>query len=143
MIRRFSHAGLVVRDIKATIELYTELFGLQPWSHGVLEIPEVGAKIFTFVIGDNLLELMEPTDNEMPMGKFLRERGEGLYHINLRVGDLDAAVRSLRGKGAIVEDPIQVLSVPWKSKIAWVSPQSVNGAIIELVERPRSGGPNP
>ena len=136
MIKKFTHVGLVVKDINKAIDLYSKAFGFQPGPFGVMEIPEQGIKNFALMIGKNFIELLEPTDPQMRIGKFLKERGEGLYHISFRVDDLSAEVQSLREKGIIVEGPMPIPSLPYEVRVAWVDPQSVNGAIIELVEHP-------
>ena len=143
MIKKFTHAGLVVRDINKAIDLYSKAFGFEPGPFGVLQIPELGIKSFALIIGKNFIELLEPTDPKRPIGKFLKERGEGLYHISFSVDDLNTEVQSLREKGIIIEDPRSVSSLPFLSRIAFVDPQSVNGAIIELVEHPAGLAPKP
>jgi methylmalonyl-CoA/ethylmalonyl-CoA epimerase len=135
MIEYFSHVGHVVKDINKGINLYTNLLGFNPGQGRISEMP--GGKAFMIPIGNNFVELIEPTDSEHRVGKFLEKHGEGLFHISLRVSDLSEEVKLLRAKGIIVEDPREITSLPSRPKIAFIDPQSVFGAFIELAENPR------
>lgn len=139
MIEYFTHVGHIVRDIDKGIDLYTRVLGFKPRSSGVGQIP--GGKAFMVAVGNNSIELIEPTDSEHRVGKFLQQHGEGWFHISFRVSDLNKEVQSLREQGITVEDPREISTLPSRPKIAFVDPQSVYGAIIELAEGP--GGPAP
>ncbi|MFC1993173.1 VOC family protein [Chloroflexota bacterium] len=136
MIKKFTHVGIVVKDINHAIDLYSKAFGFEPGPFGMMEVPEIGVKNFSLIIGRNFIEFMEPTNFDMPIGKFLKERGEGVYHISFSVDDIKEQVNSLRQNGVTVEDPWEVPSIPYQVKVAWVDPKSVNGVNIELVELP-------
>ena len=83
-------------------------------------------------VGNNNIELIEPTDSEHRVGKFLEEKGEGLFHLSCRVSDIDSAVKSLRKKGISVEDPRHFLASRTGPRIAFLDPASTCGAYIEL-----------
>ncbi len=134
MIEYYSHVGHVVRDIDKAIYLYTQVFGFKAQG-GVSQIP--GGKAFMVPVGHNAIEIIQPTDSEHRVGKFLEQHGEGFFHLSCRVSDLSAEVKSLRAKGLIVEDPREVTTLPSRPKIAFIDPQSVFGAYIELAEDPR------
>jgi methylmalonyl-CoA epimerase len=139
MIECYTHVGHIVRDINKGIDLYTRIFGLKPGASSVGQIP--GGKAFMIPVGNNSIELIEPTDSEHRVGKFLEKHGEGWFHLSFQVDDLNAEVQSLRQKGIIVEDPREVTTLPSRPRIAFVDPQSVYGAIIELAENPRRPSP--
>ena len=142
MIEGYSHVGHIVRDINKGIDLYTRVFGLKPRSSDVMQIP--GGKAIMISVGNNGIELIEPTDSEHRVGKFLEEKGEGLFHLSCRVADIEAAVKSLREKGISVEEPRYILpSRPTGPRIAFIDPKSVYGAFIELAENPRRDAPKP
>ncbi len=134
MIERFTHIGHVVRDINKGIELYTAGFGFRPHSKGVMSIP--GGKAFMVAVGNNLIEIIEPTDSKHRVGRFLEKRGEGLFHISFRVDDLDSEVHLLRERGLRLENPREITTLPTCPKISFVDPDSTYGAIIELAEEP-------
>lgn len=135
MIESYSHIGHVVRDISKGIDLYTKVFGLTPRG-GMTQIP--GGKALMIPVGNNAIELIEPTDSEHRVGQFLERHGEGWFHLSFRVDDLGAQVQSLRQHGIIVEDPREVTTLASRPRIAFIDPQSVYGAVIELAERPRA-----
>jgi methylmalonyl-CoA epimerase len=137
MIQRFTHVGHVVRDIDKAIELYTRRLGFPAISVQVGRIP--GGKAFMVGVGSQSIELIEPTDSEHRVGKFLETRGEGWFHVSFRCDDIEAQVRSLRQNGITVEDPRFFSPARTGPRIAFVDPQSVMGAVIELNEEARPG----
>ena len=130
MIEYYSHVGHIVRDINKGIDLYTKILGLKARSSDVMQIP--GGRAFMIAVGNSGIELIEPTDSEHRVGKFLKEKGEGLFHISCRVADIDAAVKLLREKGIKVEDPRFILPSRPGPRIAFLDPESTCGAYIEL-----------
>ena len=143
MITKLDHVSILVPDIEKALNLFTTVFGLRPWKYGVTEVPEEGIKSVIIPVGKGNLEsieLLEPIDSQSPYGRFLQERGEGLYHISLLVDNLDAEVKSLRDKGVSVDEAYQLPpSFPIPARIAWVDPKSAFGVTIELVELPAKG----
>jgi methylmalonyl-CoA/ethylmalonyl-CoA epimerase len=132
MIRRLTHIGHIVKDLDQAIALYTTAFGFKLASSGVKTIP--GGKACMVEAGDILVELIQPTDSDHRVGRFLQQRGEGLFHLSFRVDDLNAEVRALREMGIVVEDPRTISTLPSRPRIAFIDPQSVHGVIIELAE---------
>ncbi len=132
MIEGLSHVGHIVRDMNRGIDLYTRIFGLKPQSNNITQIP--GGKAFMIPIGNNSIELIEPTDSEHRVGQFLERHGEGWFHISFQVDNLQAEVQSLRQQGIIVEDPREITTLPSRPRIAFIDSKSVYGAIIELAE---------
>jgi len=130
VIEYYSHIGHIVKDINKGIDFYTRVLGLKARSSDVMQIP--GGKAFMITVGNNGIELIEPTDSEHRVGMFLEERGEGLFHLSCRVADIDAAVKSLREKGVSVEDPRFILPSRPGPRIAFLDPESACGAHIEL-----------
>ncbi len=132
MIKSYTHVGHIVRDISKGIDLYTRIFGLIPRSNSINQIP--GGKAFMIPIGNNSIELIEPTDSEHRVGKFLERHGEGWFHISFRVDNIKDEVQSLRQQGITVEDPREITTLASRPKIAFIDPKSVYGAVIELAE---------
>ena len=136
IIKSYSHVGHIVKDINKGIDLYTRVFGLKPRSSDIMLIP--GGKAFMISVGNNAIELIEPTDSEHRVGKFLEKHGEGIFHLSCKVDDIDAAVKSLREKGVSVEDPRFILPTQTEGpKIAFLDPESAYGAYIELAQEPK------
>ena len=132
MIEYYTHIGHVVRDIDRAVELYTGVLGLKGRSSQIGQIP--GGKAFMIGVGNQSIELIQPTDSDHRVGKFLEQHGEGWFHVSFRVDNIDAEVQSLRKSGLVVEDPRFFTPTRTGPRIAFVDPRSVCGAVIELNE---------
>ena len=134
MITRISHVGVAVRNIEEAVSVYTNLLGLKPPPAGIVELPEIGVRSALFPIGDNYIELIEATDPQSEVAKLLEERGEGLLHIAVEVDDIDAEVKSLRARGAEVQE-IPPLGPIITYKSAIVTRECAKGVPLELVPK--------
>ncbi|HYE93525.1 MAG TPA: VOC family protein [Terriglobales bacterium] len=114
--------SVVVRDLEAAVKRYTELFGLTV--HKRHESKEFGFKNAILPLGKGHIELMEPTDPNKPVGKFLAKKGEGVYLIGFDTEDVAGGVKHLKEKGVRVDDR--------RPDIAWVHPAETNGLFVEL-----------
>jgi methylmalonyl-CoA/ethylmalonyl-CoA epimerase len=117
--------SLVVKDLEAAVKKYTELFGLTV--HSRSESKEFGFKNAILPLGIGHIELMEPTDPNKPVGKFLARKGEGVYLIGFEADDIPGSVKHLKAQGARVDDR--------RPNIAWVHPGETNGLFVELRHR--------
>src|SRR5664280_80381 len=80
------HIGIAVSNLAAAINLYESLFGLK--CYNIEEVPDQKVKTAFFKVGDTKIELLESTDPESSIGKFIATRGEGIHHIAFAVDDL-------------------------------------------------------
>lgn len=119
--------SVVVRDLEAAIERYTTLFGLRVHHRG--ESQEFGFKNAILPTGIGHIELLQPTDPDKPVGRFLAKHGEGVYLVGFECRDIPGAVRHLRTHGVAVDDR--------RGDIAWVHPRAAHGLFVELRERER------
>jgi methylmalonyl-CoA/ethylmalonyl-CoA epimerase len=117
--------SVVVRDLEKAITRYTELFGLTVHKRG--ESKEFGFKNAILPLGAGHIELMEPTDPNKAVGKFLAKRGEGVYLIGFETEDIPGGVKHLKSMGARVDDR--------RDEIAWVHPGETPGLFVELRKR--------
>ena len=119
--------SVVVRDLDAAAARYTRLFGLR-------EHRRSESKDFVFAhsrvpLGAGHIELLQPTDANKAVGKFLARRGEGVYLVGFECADIPGAVTQLRINGAQVDHP--------RPDIAWVHPREAHGLFVELRHRER------
>ena len=149
MSHRISHAGLLVPDIERAAEVWTDVFGLEPWALGVWHAVEEGVRTLMLPVGESAgVELLETADPDTPFQQ-ARDAGRGLYHMSLRVADLDETVRRLRGEELWVQ--VRPAGEVVRLRRGWVDPASACGAHIELVDEreilalglPASGPPPP
>jgi methylmalonyl-CoA/ethylmalonyl-CoA epimerase len=125
------HIGIAVRDLKSAIEFYENVIGLK--CYRIEEIPEQRVKTAFFIIGQTKIELLESTDPEGPIGKFIEKRGEGLHHLAFAVKNIEKQL-----KRAEIQNVNLIDHKPRKGAegldIAFLHPKSTSGVLIELCE---------
>ena len=131
MIKKIEHIGVAVANIEKSVHIFRDLLGIP--LEKVYESDAIKTKIAFFPLGDSTIELIEPMDPSSPAAKFIEKRGEGIHHICLGVEDIEAALREFEAKG------IELLNkTPRKTAdgriIAFLSPKSTNGVLIELMQ---------
>src|SRR5271163_2463934 len=100
------HLGIAVRSIDGALQFYRDQLGLEVSLRETVEPEKVNVAMLA--LGDPRIELLEPTEPDSVIGKFLDKRGEGLHHIAIRVPDLSASVEKLRASGArLLNEPRQ------------------------------------
>ena len=117
--------SIVVRDLEAAVERYTRMFGLTVHHRG--ESKEFGFKNAILPTGIGHIELLQPTDADKAVGRFLARHGEGVYLVGFECRDIPDAVKHLRKEGARVDHR--------QPEIAWVHPQDAHGVLVELRHR--------
>ena len=128
---KLHHVGVAVDDMDAAIELYRSAFGAELLHRAVNESEGLEAAFMR--AGDGEVELMRPTRDDSPVGKFVAKRGPGLHHVAYAVSDIDAALAQAREAGLqlIDETPRRGMH---GTRIAFIHPKSVGGVLTELVE---------
>lgn len=126
---RIAHVGIAVRALDDMLSFYRDVLGL---ADVALEDAD-GARIAGFATGESLVELLEPTTPDSPVGKFLGARGPGLHHICFAVDDLDAALERCRAAGIRLIDETPRLGAEGK-RIAFLHPRTTGGVLVELTE---------
>lgn len=132
MVKSVDHIGIAVADLEESLKLYTETFGLELQGTEVVEEQKV--KVAFLPIGDTEIELLESTDPEGPIAKFIEKRGQGIQHIALRVDDIDAALDKMRAEGIRLIDEKPRYGAGG-ARIAFLHPKATGGVLIELCER--------
>ena len=137
MLNKIYHLGYAVEDIEAASRFYSENFGAEPTEPEV--VGEQGVIATMFRVGESMVELVQPTRPDSPVGRFLERRGEGVHHVAYQVDDLETALRELKKNGVeiIDEEPRRGAG---GTRIAFIHPKSAFGVLTELVELPKSGG---
>jgi methylmalonyl-CoA/ethylmalonyl-CoA epimerase len=127
------HIGIAVKNLEEGIKFYEEVLGLKCYS--VEEIEDQKVKTAFFQIGQTKIELLESTDPEGPIGKFIEKSGEGIHHIAFATNKLNSSLKELKGKGVklIDENPRQGAE---GLNIAFLHPKTAHGVLIELCEHP-------
>jgi methylmalonyl-CoA/ethylmalonyl-CoA epimerase len=131
MIKKINHIAMAVKDLDQAAKFYQNTLGL-PLS-GIEVVAEQKTKVGFLKIGESNIELVQPAEPGSPLDKFLETRGPGIHHICLEVDDIEAEIKSLLDKGAVMIDQKPRLGAH-HSKVAFIHPKSSNGILIELVE---------
>ena len=124
-----AHIGIAVTDISAALAFYQDILGA---TTKPVEDTD-GAAIVSLPFGGTDLELLEPRDNEGPVGRFIAKRGPGIHHICFRVTDLDAALERCRNRGYHLVDDRPREGAHGR-RIAFLHPKSTSGILLELTE---------
>jgi methylmalonyl-CoA/ethylmalonyl-CoA epimerase len=128
--RGVHHVGVAVADLDAAIATYTTLLGAT-LEHRSL-VADQGVEAASLLVGGSRVELLAPTGEDTPVGRFLAKRGEGMHHVAYEVEDVEAALRGLESAGAelIDEHPRHGL---FGLQVAFVHPSAVHGVLTEVV----------
>jgi methylmalonyl-CoA epimerase len=130
--RGIHHLGVAVEDLDVALSTYERLFGAELEHRAT--VPEQGVEAAAVLVGEGRVELLEPLEEDTPVGRFLSKRGPGMHHVAYEVEDVRAAVASLAEAGAelIDEQPREGL---FGLQVAFIHPDSVHGVLAEVVSR--------
>ena len=131
--RGIHHLGVAVADLDEALATYERLFGATV-EHRATFL-EQGVDAASVLVGSGRVELLSPTGDDTPVGRFLAKRGPGMHHVAYEVADVAVALRQLTSVGAelIDEEPRPGL---FGLQVAFVHPDAVHGVLTEVV----SGG---
>lgn len=129
MIQRIDHLGIAVRSLDETVPYYENALGLR-CEHRE-EVASQKVRTAFFRCGEVHLELLEPTDEESPIAKFLQKNGEGIHHVAFATDDISGQLGRARGAGVrlIHEQPIEGAA---NKLVAFLHPKSTHGVLTEF-----------
>jgi len=130
LITRIDHIGIAVKSIEDALKLYTDALGLEVKDIEIVEAQKVRTAIIP--VGESKIELLESTDPEGVIARYIEKRGEGLHHLALAVGNIEQALDDLQRKEVSLIDEKPRDGVEG-SRIAFLHPKAA-GVLIELVE---------
>jgi len=130
LIKKINHIGIAVNSIEDALKLYTDALGLKVEDIEIMEAQKVRTAIIP--VGESKIELLESTDPEGVIAKYIEKRGEGLHHLALEVSDIQQALDTLREKGIQLIDERPRRGVKG-TRIAFLHPKQTK-VLIELVE---------
>lgn len=129
---QIDHLGIAVNNLDETLQFYHEILGLP--LKGIEEVPQQKVRVAFLPTGESKFELLEPTDPESPIAKFIEKRGTGIHHIALRVDDVQAEFERMKALGVrfIGEKPTLGAG---GAKIIFIHPKATSGVLLELCEK--------
>ncbi len=131
LLTEIDHVAIAVRDIDAAIAWYEEVFGAVVVHRE--EVLSDGVDEALIKVADSYIQLLTPTREDSPVGKYLAKNGEGLHHVAYRVDDCAIALDALKASGARVIDEAPRPGSRGTT-VAFVHPKASFGTLIELVQ---------
>ena len=131
-IKHIDHIGIAVRSIEEGGKFFTDILGLKLQKLETVEEQKV--KTGFFPITGSELELLESTEPDGPVAKFIEARGEGVQHIAFRVENIDGALKELKEKGVRLIDQ-EPRKGAGGARIAFIHPKETHGVLVELCEK--------
>lgn len=130
-LSHIEHIGIAVKNLEESIQFYENVLGLK--CYAIEEVKDQRVKTAFFMVGQTKIELLESTDPEGPIGKFIEKRGEGVHHLAFAAQGIEGALDELNEKGVLLID-----KTPRKGAegldIAFLHPKSTHGVLMELCE---------
>lgn len=130
-LTHIEHIGIAVKSLEEAIPFYENVLGLK--CYAIEEVKDQKVKTAFFKVGQTKIELLESTDPEGPIGKFLANRGEGIHHIAFAVKNLAACLKEAEEKGVRLID-MQPRKGAEKLDIGFLHPRSTFGVLTEFCE---------
>ena len=128
-LTHIEHIGIAVKNLDESIKFYENVFGLK--CYAVEEVIDQKVKTAFFQIGETKIELLESTEPDGPISKFIEKKGEGIHHIAFKTKDINSSLKELKEKDIRLID-----EHPRKGaeglNIAFIHPKAANGVLIEL-----------
>ena len=134
MMLRIEHLGIAVKNIESANKLFEALLGTPSYKTEAVEREKVTTSFFS--IGESKIELLEATDPDSPIAKFIEKKGEGIHHVAFEVEDIHAAMEKLKGLGfhLLSEEPKKGAD---NKLICFLHPKSTNGVLVEICQEIR------
>lgn len=128
---RLEHIGIAVTDLAASSALFDQLLGRTAYK--IEEVASENVKTAFYQVGEAKVELLESTDPNGPIGKYLEKKGAGIHHVAFEVADIHAEMARLRAEG------FQLLNEAPKrgadnKMVCFVHPKTANGVLVELCQ---------
>ncbi|MFO7525158.1 MAG: methylmalonyl-CoA epimerase [Ignavibacteriaceae bacterium] len=132
-ITHIEHIGIAVKNLNESIKFYENILGLKCYS--IEDVTDQKVKTAFFMVGQTKIELLESTDPEGPIGKFIEKKGEGIHHLAYAVSNLQSALEHVKSNDIRLID-----ETPRKGaeglQIAFLHPKSTNGVLTEFCSKP-------
>jgi len=123
------HIGIAVNSLEESIPYYENVLGLK--CYAVEEVADQKVKTAFFLVGQTKIELLESTDPEGPIGKFIANKGPGVHHLAFAMDDVDQALKQAEEKGVRLIDK-QARKGAEGMRIGFLHPKSTHGVLTEF-----------
>jgi methylmalonyl-CoA/ethylmalonyl-CoA epimerase len=131
-ISHIEHIGIAVKNLQEAITYYENILGMKCYS--IEEVKDQKVRTAFFMVGQTKIELLESTDPEGTIAKFIEKKGEGVHHMAFAVEGIENSLKEMESKGVQLID-----KAPRKGAegldIAFLHPKSTLGVLTELCEK--------
>ena len=130
---KIDHIAIAVNDVDSAVKQYQEAFGVTDVEFETIETE--GVKVGILHLSNGRIELMQPTNDDSPIKKFLDKKGEGLHHMALETDDIEGEVTRMEGCGIQFLGKVRPGSAG--TKVTFIHPKSLHGVLAELCSHPK------
>ena len=131
LYKRIHHIGIAVKDLDEGLSKYEGQLGFHLERRETVESESVEVAIFN--IGESRIELLQSTDPDSVISKFIANRGEGVHHVAVEVDDIERELEELKANGAPVLDDQPRIGAGGH-RVAFIHPKGTSGVLLELIE---------
>lgn len=128
-MQKIEHIGIAVKSLSVSVPLFEKLLNTSCYKTEQVETEKVNTAFFH--TGPNKIELLESTDPEGVIARFIEKKGEGIHHIAFDVADIEAEMERLKGEGFVLLNDKPKPGADGKL-VCFVHPKHTNGVLIEL-----------
>jgi methylmalonyl-CoA/ethylmalonyl-CoA epimerase len=130
-MQHIEHIGIAVKNLEFSNELFTKLLGSAPYKQEGVE--SEGVMTSFFQTGQTKIELLEATNPDSPIAKFIEKKGEGIHHIAFEVADILAEMERLKSEGFILLNEVPKKGADNKL-VCFLHPKGTNSVLVELCQ---------
>lgn len=130
---KIDHIAIAVNNVEESAKVYKEALGVDDVEFETVDAE--GVKVAIIHLGNGRIELMEPTNDESPIKKFLDKKGPGLHHMALETDNIEGEVSRMEGCGVRFLGKIRPGSAG--TKVTFIHPKSLDGVLAELCSHPK------
>jgi methylmalonyl-CoA/ethylmalonyl-CoA epimerase len=131
---RVDHIAIAVNNADTALDNYKKILNIDKVD--VEEVPNEKVKVIMMNLEDTRIELLEPMNEESPISRFLKERGEGIHHIAITADEIETDVNRAKDNGMRFIGNLRTGS--YGRKITFIHPKSLNGVLVEFCQAPPS-----
>jgi len=131
MMKKINHIGIAVTSIQEALPFYRDNLGMS--FQGVEEVAEQKVKVAMLQIGEAKIELLEPTDPDSPIARFIEKNGSGIHHLAYEVENIEQAIAKLEQEGVRMIDRTPRYGAHG-TRIAFIHPKGSAGVLTELCQ---------
>ena len=130
---KIDHIAIAVNDVEASAKIYQKALGIDKIEFETVE--SEGVKVAILPMENGRIELIQPTNDESPIKKFLDKKGQGLHHIALETDNIEGEVERMEGCGVQFLGKVRPGSAG--TKVTFIHPKSLDGVLAELCSHPK------